>query len=98
MSSARAGLSNSRLSPIYGTVREGEAILIEVAGRWRWADVVLVEARWRRPTRPDGSRGSRVRIDDRVVLRLRDGGEVIRTTSWLMSRSARFGGVQGSLL
>jgi hypothetical protein len=89
--------SNSRLSLIYGTAREGEAIQIEVAGRWRWADVILVEPRWRRPTRMDGSRGKRVRIDDRIVLRLRGGGEIIRTTSWLMSRSARFGGVQGSL-
>jgi len=78
-------------------VAEGEAVEVQVAGRWEWADVKLVEERWRRPTRLDGRKGRPVRIDDRVVLRLRRTGDIIRTTPWLMSRSAIFRGVQGSL-
>lgn len=93
-----AAPSNSRLSLIYGTPpAEGEAIEVQIRGRWDWADVVLVEARWRRPTRLDGSRAKPVRVDDRVILRLRRTGEIIRTTPWLMSRSRIYRGVQGSL-
>lgn len=93
--------SNSRLSLIYGTrlapVREGEAVEVEVAGRWEWPDVKLVEQRWRRRTRLDGSRGKPFRIDDLVILKLRSTGRIIRTTPWLMSRSLIYRSVQGSL-
>lgn len=76
---------------------EGEAVEVQVEGRWEWADVKVVEQRWRRPTRLDGSRGRPVRIDDRVVLKVRRTGEIVRTTPWLMARSAVYRGIQGSL-
>jgi len=98
LSSKGPAPSNSRLSLIYGTgPAEGEAVEVQVKGIWEWADVIMVEPRWRRATRLDGSKGARVRIDDRVVLRLRSTGETIRTTPWLMARSLVYRGVQGAL-
>ncbi len=91
------GPSNSHPGAIYDTpVSVGEAVEVEIAGRWLWADVILVESRWRRATRLDGSRGGSFRIDDRVVLRVGETGEIIRTTPWLMARQSIYRGVQGS--
>lgn len=95
------GPSNSRPGDIYGTLREGEAVEIEVGGRWVMADVVTVEARWKFPGRSPHvmtRRRSPVRVDDRVTLRVRKTGRIVKTTPWLMARSLGFRGVQGSLL
>lgn len=95
------GTSNSRPGDIFGTLREGEAVEIKDEGRWTMADVIGVEARWKVPGRSPlvmTRRRAAIRVDDRVTLRLRTTGRIVMTTPWLMGRSLRFRGVQGSLL
>ncbi|OJU85737.1 MAG: hypothetical protein BGO11_11825 [Solirubrobacterales bacterium 70-9] len=62
--------------------------MLEVGERWKQRQSPYVMTKKSPP----------VRVDDRVILRVRKSGEIVRTTPWLMEIGRRFRGVQGALL